>query len=154
MDNLFNGGDDAAAGLLAGALGFVFLAIGIAIMAAVCWFLFDAVRRVPPEHRRIEPGLIWLLLVPCVGVFWMLKALPDTSRSFQGYFASTGDGSVGDCGEKIAWWTAGTAVASFVLGWVPLLNLIGCLSGPASLVLLVIFLIKVTDLKNRIPIGA
>jgi hypothetical protein len=51
---------------------------------------------------------------------------------------------VGDCGKGIGLWYAICAVCCII----PCLNYV---AGPAALVLLIIYLVKVMDLKNQIP---
>jgi hypothetical protein len=123
------------------------LAIGVAIHVIICLLLYTAFNRIPPEHRKFEPGLVWLLLIPLVPVvlnFFVYTRLPD---SFKSYFHSIGRTDVGDCGLGL-----GLAYAiCFACAIVPCVNY---LAAPAALVLLIISLVKFTGLKNQIAAPA
>ncbi len=129
-------------GLFLAAFLIVLLA-NFAINIVICALLHTSVGRVPQQYRVIEPGLVWLLLIPLFQVIWNFFVHVRVSRSFQNYFQATGDTTVGDCGESIGRWYAICVACTFV----PCANYI---AGPAALVLLIIFLVKVWDLRSRI----
>jgi len=129
-------------GMIALSLGF--LLVGLGILVAVCWFMASVFKRIPPQFREMEPGLVWLLLIPCFSLIWNFFVFPKASRSLKAYFDSVGDTTVADCG-------AGLAMAYCILSAVSLLPYVGCLTGIASLVVLIIYLVRVNELKNRIP---
>jgi hypothetical protein len=64
---------------LAGILGIVITVIcGVALVAIliVIFFLLSmqkALSRVSPQNRKMEPGMVWLALIPCVNIVWQLK---------------------------------------------------------------------------------
>ena len=120
------------------------LAVGIAISIVVILIVQSFYKRIPPEHRRMEPGMVWLLVIPCFGIVWNFFVFLKLSDSFKSYFDSQGVMDVGDCNRTLALAYCITAVLCIV----PCLNYI---AGPASLVLLVITLVKYNELKNRIP---
>lgn len=126
-----------------GAFILVALVIGLAINAVVCWLVSSSLARIPAEHRKMEPGQVWLLMIPCWGIVWNFFVFQRVPESFQSYFASIGRQDVGDCGKQIGLWYAICGVCSFV----PLLNYI---AGPAGLVLLILSLVKFHQLKSEI----
>jgi len=103
--------------------------------------------RVPRGCRKLEPGLVWLLLIPCFNLVWNFFVFPGLSDSFKAYFNSIGDNSVGNCGRDLG---LGYAICSAI----SVIPFVGCLTGIVSLVLLILFLVKANELKNRIPITA
>lgn len=119
------------------------LFVGVLINVFVCWILSSACSSVPAEHREIEPGLVWLLLIPCFGVLWNFFVFPRISRSFRRGFTALGDESRGDCGEAMGWWIAGCAIGSII-------PCVGYIAGLAYLVLLIIYLVKVNGLKDEL----
>ncbi len=126
-----------AAVLFAAAI--VCLAIGVFI----CYLLYDAERRLPDAYREISPPLIFLLLVPLLNLVWIFVVVVKVSQSFQKYFAAQQKTDVGDCGFGIGLGWAITAVCV----WIPVF---GTLSGLASLVLMVIYLAKISQLKTLV----
>jgi len=109
--------------------------------------LYADYQRIPPGFRKQEPGLVWLLLIPCFNVVWNFFVFPGLSDSFKAYFDSVGDSSVGNCARDLGLGYAICCAASLV-------PLVGCLTGIVSLVLLILYLVKANDLKNRIPLTA
>lgn len=123
------------------------LAIGLLIHAFICWLVSGCFKRIPPQFREMEPGMVWLLMIPCVPIVWNFYVYPRLARSFKAYFNSMGDTSVGDCGEQMGTYYSISVVCSLI----PCVNY---LAGPVSLVLLIINLVKAHELKNKIPLTA
>jgi len=120
-----------------------FLLITLGINILICVLLYMCQSRIPQEHRSLEPGLIFLLLIPLFNVIWnyfVFQRIPD---SFRRFFAAHGVTDVGDCGRGVGLWFAICVTASII----PCVNY---LAGPAALVLLIIFLIKAFELKARV----
>lgn len=121
----------------------VAILIGLAIRIVIIMLLSSCLSRIPPEHREMEPGMVWLLLIPCFDIVWNFFVFIKIPKSFQKYFAAQSRTEFGDCGEQIGLWYCICVVACMV----PILNYI---AGPAALVLLIIFLVKVLGLKGQI----
>jgi hypothetical protein len=143
-------GSQVPAGFVVGAIAAFFIVVVVfflALNAAVCAILHGCFRRIPAEHRRLEPGLVWLLLIPCFGWIWNFFVYPRLAQSYQSYFRSIGKNDFGDCGAGLGWAYAGCA-----LGLLIPFPLVPFGMGLAALVLLVLFLVKATQLKNQIPV--
>jgi len=104
-------------------------------------------KEVPSEYRVMEPGQVWLLLIPCFAVIWNFWVFQRVPQSFHNYFASQGRTDFGDCGGQLGLWYAICGVGSVV----PCLQFV---AGPAAFVLLLIFLVKILELKKQIHSGA
>ncbi len=133
---------DAAAGLILiiGA-ALVGLVVGIAIAVVIALLVSGPLKRIPPEYREIEPGKVWLLLIPLFNLIWNFFVFPKVSRSFQKYFAAQGKAEHGDCGEKVGLWYA-------ICGACCMIPCVNYIAGPAGLVLLIIYLVKIHGLKE------
>jgi hypothetical protein len=118
--------------------------VSIAIAIAVILIVQSFYKRIPSEHRKMEPGMVWLLIIPCFSIVWNFFVFLRLSDSFKSYFDSQGIEDVGDCNRTLA---MAYCIAA-VLCLVPCLNYV---AGPVSLVLLVLALVKYNELKNRIP---
>ena len=119
------------------------LAIALAVQVVIILLLQNPLKAVPSEHRKIDPGMIWLLMIPLFNLFWNFQVYLAVSDSFKSYFNSVGRRDVGDCCRTIGMWYAICAACSII----PCLNYI---AGPAGLVLLIIYLVKIHGLKNEI----
>lgn len=138
----------ALAGVLV-IVGIAFL-ISVAIWVVVCLILYSAMKRVPAAHRRAEPGLAWLLLIPVFNLVWNFIYLPKVSESLASALAAQGDTTAGDAGGQLALVYAILMAIATAGAFIPIVN---CFSGVASLagfVILIIYLVKVNGLKNRL----
>ncbi|MDA0803663.1 MAG: hypothetical protein O2819_07925 [Planctomycetota bacterium] len=138
------------------------------LQALVCWLIQGAQSRVPHANRRMSPAGVWLLMIPLFSIVWVFLVgirVPDSIRAAR---QARGE-DVDDCGRRIgvAWAICGASAAVFSLLNIVLIllalamgeldpsefqskamagNAIGCVSnilGLASLVLLIIFIVKV-----------
>lgn len=124
------------------------LVIGLAINAVICYFTAENFKRIPQEHRLMEPAMVWLLMIPCFNVIWNFFVFPRLSKSFEGYFQAQGIVEAGDCNYKLAMAYCIVCAVTVFLGWIPC---IGPIIGIGGLVLLIIMLVQFNSLKNRIP---
>jgi len=127
---------------------FIFLYIllfHLALSIVVVFLVYTDFQRVPSAFRKLEPSLVWLLLIPCFNLVWNFYVFPGLADSFKAYFDSVGDSSVGNCGRDVGLGYAICTAASVI-------PFVGCLTGIVTLVLLILFLVKANELKNRIPI--
>jgi hypothetical protein len=128
-------------------LGIIVIPVLIATIVniVVCILLRESFNRIPPQFRKQEPGMVWLLLIPCFSVVWNFFVFPRLSQSFKAYFDSVNRTDVGDCHGSIGLAYSICCAVSVV----PYLN---CLTGICALVLLIIYLVKINELKNQIPL--
>ncbi len=140
----FAGGAHPAFPLAAILIGLgVVVCVSIAIAIVVCFLISDALKRLPPSFRKMEPPMVWLLLIPCFSLVWNFLVFPKVSESYSAYFAAQGRTDVGDAGRGI-----GLAYAICVA--CSIIPCVGYVTGAASLVLLIIYLVKITGLKNQV----
>lgn len=169
-----NSSDNEIWAILGAYLGLAIAALcfTLIIQVVVCWYLSTCIAKIPESHRQLAPGAPWIFLaafvfslVPCFGhlgsiflVIYNFFFWPKLSRSFKSYFDSTGETSVGDCGEKIAMiYCIGHAIMAFVAfwSWIPYIGLIAILGacgiGAILFVFWVILLVKAGQYKGMIP---
>ena len=121
----------------------VVVCISIAVAIVICFLIADALKRLPPSFRKMEPGMVWLLLIPCFNIVWNFSVFPKVSDSYSAYFASQGRTDVGDAAR-------GLGMAYAICVACSIIPCVGYVAGPASLVLLIIYLVKITALKNQV----
>nr|WP_320131541.1 hypothetical protein [uncultured Holophaga sp.] len=143
----FRGGDDAAAmavaGLACGAIALIGL-IALAITICIILFIGSCLKRVPPPYRKMEPAMVWLLIIPVFNLVWNFFVFKAVSESFQGYFESEGRTDQGDCGKNLG-------LAYSIVSCVCVIPWVGGLAGLAALVLLIITLVKFNGFKKLLP---
>jgi hypothetical protein len=119
------------------------LTFALAISAVVCWLTYDALKALPPEFRKMDPPMVWLLMIPLFNLVWNFFVFQRVPESYANYFHSRGRTDVGDAGKTLGLWYAILAACSII-------PCVGLFAGLASLVLLVLLLVKLTTLKNQI----
>lgn len=138
-------GNDPSAAEVIGALicyG-VFFLICLAIGIAIMWFLSSALKALPENCQMMPPAHVWLMLIPLFNLVWIFFVYSRVSQSYRVYFNSVGRTEFGDCGEQIGLWYCICVVVSCI----PCINL---LTGPASLVLLILYIVKIAELKQQV----
>ncbi len=119
------------------------LALQFGFMIVVCNLLKGPLEALPAKYRQIEPGMVWLLLIPFFNYYWNFVVFLKTPDSFKAYFDAQGRTDVGDCGRELG------RVFSIcaVMGLVPIVHVI---AGPLSLVMAIKFLIKTHQLNKKV----
>jgi len=82
-----------------GMVGLIGLVL-VGLLVVALWRIFDAANAAAPEHRTMEPGMIWLLLIPVFQVYWNFRALPEVSKSLAATMRDKGL-NPDDCGQGI-----------------------------------------------------
>jgi len=111
--------------------------IGLVLGIFILYLFYSAAASIPEEHQQISPPMVWLMLIPVVGIVMMFFVYPGIAKGFQSYFASQNRTDVGDCGANMAMWFIITAF----------------ICPPANLILLFLLLFKFRDLASQIPQG-
>ena len=99
-----------------------------------------------PEHRKMGPSLVWLMLVPMVGFVWhffMVKHVSDSVKSW----ANANEQNVGDAG-----WSIG--LTGCILTCACILPSVGWLCGIGSLVCLTVWWTKVAKFNQMMASNA
>jgi len=122
------------------------VAVFFAVYIVVAWLIYRANEVLPAEHRKTESWQAFLLLIPLFNLVWNFILLGRVSRGMQSYFQSKNDASAGDCGAAIGLWFSISAICC----WIPFVS---CIAYPAALVLLIIYLVKITGLRTRVLAG-
>jgi hypothetical protein len=137
-DNVPAGVFAAFAAIMCGAI-----LVGLAIQAVICWYLSTCLKAIPEEHRKQQPNMVWLMMIPLFNIVWQFFVYPKIAESYKSYFDSIGRTDVGDCGKNLAL----VLCILVCLGVVPYLNI--C-TGIAALVLFILVLVKFGTLKGQI----
>ena len=125
----------------------VALIIRLAIAIVIAVLISGCYAQIPQQYREMEPGMVYLIIIPCFDLVWTFFVTLRLSQSFQKYFAAHGRLDVGDCGYQLGLWYSICRVASAI----PCVNSV---AGPAGLVLLILYLVKIMGLKGQMPVGA
>ena len=123
-------------------IGFL-LSFLLVVSAVPAVLAFIVLNRVPVEHRKQEPLLAFLLLIPLFAVIWAFFVHPRVAASLKAWSEARGIQTNGDCGGSLA-------LALCICGVLSFLPFLGLLAGLAALVLLVIFYAKAFELSAQL----
>lgn len=115
----------------------------LTLMAVPAILSFIALKRIPERHRKQKPAMCFLLMIPFFSMVWQFFVYPRISKSLQSYYCEQESRPPGDMGASLALWCC----ICTVLGLVPVL---GLFAGIASLILMVMFFIKVYGLSRNL----
>lgn len=117
--------------------------VGLAIQAFICWLVARCYTAIPSKHRMMEPNMVWLNMIPLFNLVWNFYVYLRLSDSFLAYFREKGDSSVGDCGRNMGKWFSICMACSVI-------PCVGSITGLVGLVLLILYLVKASELRSRI----
>jgi hypothetical protein len=80
-------------------------AVGLAILVTYIFYLLTlsrALAKVSPRHRLMEPGMVWINLIPCVNIVWAFFVAIRVPDSLKAEFQARGRDDGSDYGKTIA----------------------------------------------------
>ena len=140
-----------------GLVGFLVVSfVWAGIQIFISWFLWDGLRRIPSEHRTVEPFFAWLMLIPIVGfIFWWILLPFKIPESLGRYYhvkakndyyhiEALGPDKSFDYGKMHGLWVMIPSTLLIVPGlnyfaWIP------------ALVFLILYLVKFGEYKKGLP---
>lgn len=128
-------------------IGFVCVFLAIALVISICFLLSmsKALSRCKPRNRTMEPGMVWLNLVPCLNIVWQFLTVIRVSESLKNEFGDRGWDDRGDFGKGIG--IAGLCLNLAGSLPIPFVQLI---LGLASLVCLIMYWVKVAGYSKEL----
>lgn len=102
--------------------------------------LLDAIK---PANRTMEPGLVWLNLIPIFNLGWLFYTVIKISEALGAELAERGLDNPDEGGKVLGLVMAGTVVG----GLIPLL---GGISSLAALVVGIIYWIKMVEYRKKL----
>jgi len=92
---------DEMMGLLCLVVGVV-LVVMLAVYILYLLTLQKALSRVSPVNRAMEPGMVWLMLIPCFNIIWQFFVAVRVPDSLRNEFRARGRDDGSDYGKTIA----------------------------------------------------
>ncbi len=120
------------------------LGIGLIVSAVIAYLLSSCYAVIPAEHREMEPGMCWLLLIPIFSLFWNFKVYLGLSDSFASAFRARGEElEPAETGRNMGMIFCVLAVCSII-------PCVGAVASLVALVFMIIYLMKAFELKGRL----
>jgi hypothetical protein len=117
--------------------------IGITIQIFYLLSLSKCFSRIAPRNRRMEPGMVWLNLIPCFGAIWIFFTTTRLADSLRSEFEDRRLPGDGDFGRSLGI----TYPVLALLGAIPYLGVIFSL---ASLVCWIVYWVKIVGYSRQL----
>lgn len=124
---------------------FLLIAIVGAIIVAIFYLmnLQNLLKQISTANRKVEPGNVWLMLIPLFNLIYPFILYPKITDSVKSEMESRGMAEQSDYGR-------GIGIALPILGLCGIIPFLGVLASIANLVLFIIFWVKMADYKNKL----
>jgi len=122
---------------------------GISLIPMIFFLLTlqNTLNAVSFENRKMEPGLVWLSLIPLFGMVWQFIVVDRMAGSLQAEFAKRGMATEeARPGNSIG-------LAYCILFCCSLIPFLGYVTSIAGLICWIIYWIRISDYKNRLLAG-
>lgn len=120
-------------------LGVVFLPVILFL-----WTLHKTLKEIRPENRLMQPGEVWLVLIPLFGLVWQFILVARIADSLHSEF-STRNISLDEDRPGLSF-----GMAYCILFLCSVLPYIGVLSAVAGFVCWIIYWVKISSFRNRL----
>ncbi|MGY6587724.1 MAG: hypothetical protein ACXIUB_05480 [Wenzhouxiangella sp.] len=122
--------------------GFIGLLVGLAIMVFFLLTLHKCLKEVSEANRTMQPGMVWLNLVPLLNLVWIFITVIKLSESVVAEGQARG-AQVDDGGKTIGLVYAISLIASII-------PFIGFLAALVALVTFIIYWVKVAGYRKAL----
>lgn len=126
------------------AIGFWLIGLVIGILYMIT--LFNVLNAVAPANRKLEPGLVFLLLIPLFNLIWNFIVVGKLRDSLQAEYAARdlqGDG-----------FAYGVGLAMSILAICSIIPILGVLSALAGFICWIIFWVKMAGYRKTLMASA
>lgn len=123
----------------------VIIVFGIILIPAIFYLitLQNTLKAISPENRRMEPGMVWLLLIPLFNIIWNFIVINRMADSIQAELQKKGMSVT----ERPAY---NVGIAMCIIGCVTWIPVVGSLASIGGLICWIIYWVKITEFKRKI----
>lgn len=141
-----------AAAVSTGVLIFALL-IFVVVESLFIISLRKALEKCSPASRAMDPGMLWLLLIPILNVVWNFVVVNNMAKSLGNEFRLRGiPNAEAEPGKTVGLAMSALGVAVWIPKLVPSLATIGTLAGLAGLVLFGIYWFKINGYSRMLDV--
>ncbi len=106
--------------------------------------LQGALKKCAPTSRTMEPGMVWLLLIPLVNLIWNFFVVTSVAKSLANEYARRGLPSAEPApGQNIG-------MAMSVCACCCIVPVLGALAGLANLVLWIVYWVRISEYSRNL----
>jgi len=128
--------------------GIAVIALIIAAIAMIplifyCLTLQKALNRCSPESRAMQPGMVWLMLIPLFNIIWHFLVVLNMAKSLGAEFKKRGMAEEDQPGKTIG-------LVACILACCGVIPVVNYFSGIAFLVCWIIYWVKIAGFSGKI----
>jgi hypothetical protein len=124
----------------------LFVCVGIVIAIFYILTLSRALEKCSPQSRTMQPGMLWLLLIPFVNLVWQFFVVMALSNSLGNEFRARGMANAPqEPGKQLG-------LAMCVCGVCAIIPFVGALAGLANIVLWIMYWVKMTEFSRMLDL--
>ncbi|HEY5140464.1 MAG TPA: hypothetical protein VIJ25_14275 [Methylococcales bacterium] len=143
MESMSGDQMSAAAAIMVAVLVLVGVVLSVAVTIFFVLTLQKALNRCSPENRAMQPGMIWLLLIPLFNIVWIFFVVINISKSLSAEFTKRGIAADSEPGK-----TLGLAYA--ILAICSAIPLVGFLAGIGCLFCFIMYWVKIAGYSKQL----
>lgn len=136
-------GGQEVVGIIAIVAGVIVLIAGLAINLMFLTTLKRILEQCAPHNRLMEPGQVYLNLIPCFGAIWMFFTVSRVGQSMRNEFDERGNDLPGDYGQQL-----GITFAGLTLAWI--IPYVGILFGLAGVICWIVYWVKMAEYNRHL----
>jgi len=139
--------DEAIVGIIL-VVGLIFLVIALAIAILYLRTLSKCLERCSPGNRTMEPGQVWLNLIPCFNLVWQFVTVIRISESLKNEFRSRGSRvtATEDYGRTLG-------LTYLIMNLLTAIPYLGMISGLVGLVCFIMYWVKIAGYSKELETG-
>jgi hypothetical protein len=124
----------------------VLIVFGICLLPTIFYLLTlqSTLSLVKPENRKMDPGLVWLILIPLFGIVWQFIVVNNMADSLKAEFQQRNI-NVGEDRPG-----SGIGMAYCILEVCGIIPFLGILTALAGFVCWIIYWVKISDFKSKL----
>jgi predicted membrane channel-forming protein YqfA (hemolysin III family) len=107
--------------------------------------LQKALNRCAPENRAMEPGLVWLMVIPCVNIVWHFFVVINMAKSLGAEFQKRGIAEEPEPGKMLG-------LVMCILACCGVIPIIGGLFGLGYLVCWILYWVKIAGYSKKLEV--
>ncbi|HZZ78669.1 MAG TPA: hypothetical protein VFE62_09130 [Gemmataceae bacterium] len=131
-------------------VGLVMMAISLTIQIFYCLTLSKALNNVAPRNRQMEPGMVWLLLIPCFNIVWVYFIGTRIPASLKNEFEDRGMDDGSDYGRSNGLTAAILLSVMIGMSCIPFVNYCNSVVGIVYLVFWIMFWVKIAGYSSKL----
>lgn len=122
----------------------IFFIFGLFLIPVIFYLLMlqNALNKCAPVSRTMEPGMVWLMLIPLFHLIWQFLVVVALAKSLGNEYRRRGI----PCPDPLPGQSIGMAMC--ICGCCGIIPIVGFLAGPAAFVLWIIYWIKIAEFSR------